>query len=54
MVGIAILQLISDTFKIRLVKLRDFDFVELNLSFIVLDDFFNFVFEFIVVLFYEL
>ncbi len=54
MISIAILQLVSQTFKICFVELRNLDFVELDFSFVVLDYLLDFVFEFIVVFFDEL
>jgi len=54
MISVAILQLISQAFKVSLVQLRDFDFVELNFSFIMLDYLLDFMLKFIIVLFYEL
>ena len=50
MIGIAVLHFSSQAFYICFIQFTNFNFVEFNLSFIVLDNVFNFMFEFIVVL----
>lgn len=50
MVGIAILQLISQTFEISFIQLSYLNFGEFNFPFIVLDYFFNFMLELEIVL----
>lgn len=54
MVGIAVFKFISQTFEIIFIELTDFDFVELDLSFVVFDDIFNFMFKLVVIFFDEL
>ena len=54
MVGIAVFKFISQTFEIIFIELTDFDFVELDLSFLVFDDIFNFMFKLVVIFFDEL
>lgn len=48
LIGVAIPQLVSQTFEIGFVKLPDFDFGEFDFSFIVIDYLLHFIFELVV------